>query len=90
MAKHKLPPGPGRPKGSKNRFTLLQHAFLDAFDEVGGKKALTAFGKNPRNQAEFFKMITKMLPQKIEADVDVNHSGVLRVPVVDAEKWGKK
>ena len=28
--------GPGRPKGSLNRFTNLKNAFLEAFERTGG------------------------------------------------------
>ncbi|SVD68897.1 uncharacterized protein METZ01_LOCUS421751, partial [marine metagenome] len=28
--------GPGRPKGSLNKFTTLKSAFIEAFEELGG------------------------------------------------------
>ena len=33
-------PPPGRPKGSHNKFTTLKDAFVEAFKEIGGQKAL--------------------------------------------------
>lgn len=31
---------PGRPKGVPNKFTTLREAFLNAFKEIGGEKAI--------------------------------------------------
>lgn len=60
-------PGPGRPKGSKNRFTCLRDAFLKAFSDLGGADGLVEWvKKSNRNRAEFYKMITKMLPSNVD------------------------
>jgi len=76
--KHKLTePGPGRSKGSKNKFTNLKQAFLDVFEEIEkeGKKdgvAVKTFfkwaTKNDRNQGQFYQMLSKMLPSSISGE----------------------
>ena len=74
--RHKLTgPGPGRPKGSTNKFTDLKDEFLKAFydeDGIGGAEGIKNLIKDsPRNKIIFLQMITKMLP----SNVGVEHSG---------------
>ena len=57
---------PGRPKGTKNKFTTLKGAFIGAFQEIGGEEALTQFAKNPKYEKEFFKMLAGMLPKDVQ------------------------
>jgi hypothetical protein len=64
------PPGPGRPKGSKNKFTSLKDSFIEVFERLGGTDGLLEWTKgNRRNRAEFYRMITKMLPANVAVDV---------------------
>lgn len=72
--------GPGRPKGSTNKFTDLKQAYLDVFEKIekeAGKKdsEIKSFfewaTKNDRNRGMFYQMISKMLP----SNVDIEHSG---------------
>jgi len=66
-------PGPGRPKGSKNKFTGLKEAFLEAFEEMGGAEGLlTWIKKSPRNQSQFYQLISKMLPSNLSVEGDIN------------------
>ena len=55
--------GPGRPKGSLNRFTNLKNAFLEAFERTGGIDSLTEWGKQPRNRRDFYRLLAKLLPK---------------------------
>ena len=60
----------GRPKGSKNKFTTLKQAFLDAFEELGGVEGLVEWAeKNSHTKEQFYKMITKMLPTHVTDEV---------------------
>ena len=53
--------GKGRPKGSQNRLTRAgREAFMLAFDEVGGVKALTAWARE--NQTEFYRLYARLIP----------------------------
>ena len=62
----------GRPRGTKNKFTVdLKDAFLKAFEKSGGVEGLTDWvNRNPRNRGMFYQTITKMLPSNILMDVD--------------------
>ena len=80
--RHKLMgPGPGRPKGSTNKFTDLKQAYLDVFEKIekeGQKKnsVIKSFfkwvTKNDRNQGMFYQMLSKMLPSNVTVDGDLN------------------
>lgn len=74
--RHKLTgAGPGRPKGSTNKFTDLKQAFLDTFQDkrIGGSEGMTkVFSKNDYKKIEFFKLIAKMLPSNVSVDGDLN------------------
>ena len=79
--RHKLTEaGPGRPKGSTNKFTDLKQAYLDIFEKIEkeGKKKdsiIKSFfkwaTKNDRNQGMFYQMLSKLLP----SNIGVEHSG---------------
>ena len=71
-------PGPGRPKGSKNKFTDLKQAFLDAFEQIerdAKKKDAKIKGlyewaiKNDKNQTVFYQIIARMLPTNVSGDL---------------------
>ena len=60
-------PGPGRPKGSKNRTTLqLREAILAALDRVGGDKYLARLAVE--NSSAFASLLGKVLPTTLAAD----------------------
>jgi hypothetical protein len=80
--KSNLPPGPGpgRPKGSKNRTYPFLDDVFDIYIEFGGKDGLRDRIKASRRNADKFdaaiiEMAQKQLPDKIE------YSGVTRVVV---------
>ena len=90
--RHKLTEaGPGRAKGSKNKFTNLKQAYLDVFEEIEkeGKKKnpkiKTFFKwatKNDRNQGLFYQMVSKMLPTNLTADLLPDADSKLTIAVV--------
>jgi len=54
-------PGPGRPKGSKNKASLAaKEAFHLAFDGLGGAEALKEWAM--RNRTDFYKLYSKLIP----------------------------
>lgn len=54
-------PGPGRPKGSKNKTTLqIKQAFLEAFVELGDVPGLVAWGRE--NLTDFYKLAARLIP----------------------------
>jgi len=65
-------PGPGRPKGLKNKFTNLKDSFLKAYqakDGFGGDKALFEYAQ--KNPDTFLTMITKLFPKQIDGQLDI-------------------
>lgn len=57
-------PGPGRPKGSPNKFTRsVRDAFQFAFDELGGGEGLVVWAKaDEKNLTEFYKLCARLIP----------------------------
>src|SRR5262245_59363389 len=57
-------PGSGRKKGVPNKTTAsMRQAWIDAFEQMGGVKALVAWGKS--NPDDFYKSATKLIPTDI-------------------------
>jgi len=81
-------PGPGRPKGLKNKLTLkAKQAFEHAFNATGGQAGLATWGK--ANRTEFYKLFARLIPLDITSGEQPLPSGVLAVPVaLDAAQWG--
>lgn len=66
--KHKLPPGPGRPKGMPNKTTaLLKDAILKAAEQAGGKDGIVGYLKvqAKKNPGPFMALLGKVLPMQI-------------------------
>jgi hypothetical protein len=60
--------GKGRKRGNPNKTTVaVKRAFELAFEGVGGVRALTTWGK--KNQTEFFKLYSKLLPANLKLEV---------------------
>ena len=62
----------GRPVGSRNQFTTLKSAFIDAFEEIGGVDNLVEWARC--NQTEFYKMLARLMPREIKADMNTAYS----------------
>ena len=52
--------GPGRPKGSTNRFTAVKLQFLNVLEAAGGEEFILAFAK--AEPAKFLAIVGRMLP----------------------------
>ena len=73
----------GRVKGTPNKLTKsVADALKAAYAGIGGEEALTEFARD--NPAEFFKLWVKMMPTKVEAEL--NLSGAM----VDVLQEGRK
>lgn len=67
--KRKLPPGPGRPKGSTNKTTAqLKDMVLKALDGVGGVMYLQERANDPRTASAFLSLVGKVLPLTVAGD----------------------
>ena len=71
---YKIKPGPGRPKGSKNKLTNIKDEFLFAYEVIGGLGGLTAWAKKEENRTEFYKMLTKLFPREIKAEINIGRA----------------
>ena len=68
------PGGPGRPNGSKSKFTNIKEQFLAAYEDIGGLIALVSWAKQPKNKTEFYKMLTKLFPKEIKGELKIGKS----------------
>lgn len=67
------PPGPGRPKGSKNKTTaILKDAILMAAEGAGGKQGLVGYLQQQAkaNPGPFMALLGKVLPLTLSGDPD--------------------
>ena len=66
--KHKLPPGPGRPKGVPNKTTTqLKEAILEAAALAGGEDGLVGYLRMlaVTNSSAFSTLLGKVLPLQV-------------------------
>ena len=67
----------GRAKGTKNKFTTLKEAFINAFSELGGEKFLIEYAKKDQiSKGRFLQMVSNMLPK------DIHMSGAEGAPLI--------
>ncbi len=75
--------GPGRPKGSVNKFTLLKESFLAAFERTGGVEGLVMWiNLNQHNRSQFYTLITKLFPTEVDVGGEVKHGGKLTIEII--------
>jgi len=67
-------PGPGRPRGSKNKLTNIKAEFLFCYQIIGGLGGLTAWAKKEENRTEFYRMLTRLFPREIKAEINIGRS----------------
>jgi len=70
----------GRPKGARNKFTNLKDSFLKVFNllqakDPGARYNLEQWAKT--NPGDFYKIVAKMLPSKLEADINAHEPIVI-------------
>lgn len=69
MAGKGQPKTGGRQKGTPNKSTAVAKQALElAFDGIGGVPALIKWAE--KNQTEFYKLFTKLLPVQVEGNLD--------------------
>lgn len=67
----------GRKKGVPNKKTALVRAILiEAFEKVGGIKALVKWGK--ANPTDFYNIWVKLLPQQVRAELTGQGGGPIQ------------
>jgi hypothetical protein len=78
----------GRRVGSKNKFTTLKNAFIETFEELGGVDNLVEWAK--ANQTEFYRMLARLMPREIKADVNTAYSLVECLREIDEREANAK
>lgn len=69
MPRKTMPPGPGRPKGSKNKAPAeLRAMILQALEGAGGVEYLQRQAED--NPGPFMSLVGKVLPKEVEAKVE--------------------
>lgn len=59
--------GPGRPKGSKNKYTNLKKALLEAFERTGGIDGLVDWVQfSYYNRERFYTLLFRLLPKNTD------------------------
>ncbi len=72
--------GPGRPKGSKNKFTQIKHDFVEVWQEENGKERFRELFKgDKRDFLKALEMIVSILPKESmeEINKDREHTGIV-------------
>lgn len=65
-------PGPGRPKGSKNRVPAeLKEMILGALDDAGGQEYLLERAQDPKTAQAFLTLVGKVLPMTIDGQASL-------------------
>ena len=78
----------GRPLDSKNKFTTLKNAFIETFEELGEVDNLVEWTR--ANQTEFYRMVARLMPKEIHADVNAGYSLVELLQEIDERKANAK
>lgn len=76
MPRHQLPPGPGRPKGSRNKAPLeIQKLIHEALDRAGGADYLLR--QSEENPVAFMGLLSKVIPKDVNLRAEV--AGVITI-----------
>ena len=74
-----LPKTGGRKAGTPNKTTAsMREAWREAFDELGGVPSLVSWGRE--NPTEFYKLVTKLIPQDVTSGGEKLQTGVVVLP----------
>ena len=75
---------PGRPKGSKNKYTRLRDDILSVFKKLGGSKAMAKWAAT--HQKDFYTIMAGLLPKQIEPPGDGEGIQILLIRPNDSNK----
>lgn len=83
-AKHRERTGSGRQKGTRNRFTTVKNALIEAFDEVGGVDYLIKLARSRKDRGHFVTLLGKCIPTEVTG----KDGGPIEVEVLNIAKVG--
>lgn len=70
LGEYALEGGPGRPKGSKNKYTLLKEEILEVWEEERGKERFKAlFTGSTRDFTKALEIILSLIPKEQPEEV---------------------
>lgn len=76
-------PNQGRPKGTLNKNNqLIRDMISEALHNVGGVEYLMDCATDPKTKAAFLGLIGKVMPVQVQADVNANVNGVIKVEFI--------
>lgn len=71
---------PGRPKGSKNKFTGIKESILNVYQDIGGDKAFAEWASKPQNRGAFYQIAAKLAPKEVQ--VAGEEGGPLQIQLI--------
>ena len=86
MARNQLPPGPGRPKGCKNKVPSdIKAMIIGALENGGGQEWLEK--QMEQNPNAFMTLLGKILPTQVAGDPEnpINHLHLITRRIVKSE-----
>lgn len=81
--------GPGRPKGLKNKFTLIKQDMLEVWEEENGKERFRELFKGP--QKDFLRALDKIvaiLPR--DSNLDMEKEGSHQILLIRSSDQNEK
>lgn len=80
-------PGPGRPKGSKNKTpALIREMVSEALNKAGGVDYLVDRAKDPKTAGAFLSLVGKVLPVQVTGAGGGPVETVTRIELVSLSK----
>jgi hypothetical protein len=81
-------PGPGRPKGAKNKLNAtVKMMVLGALDKLGGEKWLMKQAK--KHPQAFMQMLRQIIPTQVVGDVSYRFVARMPPPEENTDEWLK-
>ena len=81
----------GRPKGSKNKVTSELYDAIKAIEKEKGKALFKHFvERGYKNDKVLIALIRKLVPDKLQTDIDLDADIIFKLLDVDISKFPKK
>ncbi len=78
LGEHGLNGGPGRPKGSKNKFTSIKEQMLEVWEEENGKNHFKRlFHASNRDFIKALELILSLMPKELCEQTDGRNASII-------------
>ena len=85
--------GPGRPKGSKNKFTSFKADLIKAWEEANGYKNMLKWMRDEKNIRDVVTVMAKLLPKDVILQGDEENPVITEIVIkhvkADTQPTGK-